>query len=613
MKRLTGLWQVMVSEVGTECGISIERDYKTLLTRVEHEGLSFLTITLPTFCSDFERSLDLGYVASDAFLSFKKRGGLPVFLSGFLKLVFEDDGSLKESPSIPAIRGVRQVTAFFKKIEIECTDRRKAKSIESYITCEKELHDVKETLSIDQIRKVALQAHVLFGDVFDKINRKVDSFDLHPVHGSGATADRKVGNQKFEMSVWTDRLEKYFPFGEYVLPNWRHYSSWPVSFQYPEQEQPAKVVLVPKTQKTPRLIAEEPTHMQYMQQALMRELVPLLEGDHLCGPLVGFSSQEENRNAAREGSLTGSLATLDLSEASDRVLNVLVEEILSPWPSLQGAVMACRSERVQLPTGEVIPLTKFASMGSALCFPFEEIVFLSILLSGWHTSGANLSRAEVMNLHGRVRVYGDDIIIPVEMVQSSMEALEAFGLKVNRHKSFWNGKFRESCGGDYYDGEWVTPVRLSRMLPERRGDIASIVSTMELSNLLYENGYWRTSRYLLEGLQKLRYGQKVLPRFSGALGPWSFQKELPWDSIHKDYQFKVVRVDVVVSPVPSIGTDDVPALRKTLAGSFQDPSQRDHLMSSGRPVRAHTKKDWVDSGDSYESSGVWALFRNEHA
>lgn len=597
MKSLTRLFLVLLRELGEECGISIDRDWKTIIDRIEHEGLSFLTITLPTFATDFERSLELGEVTSDLFLSFKKKGGLPVFLSGFLRLVFEDSGKLKDMPSIVAIRNIRQLTLFFKKIELECTDRRKRKAIQSYLACEKELAQVEQHLDPDRVRDAAIQAHILFGDVFDKVNRLIDDFAIEPRHGSGSTADRKIGNQKFILSEWTERLQEYFPYGEYVFANLRSTNSWPIFLAAPDQETPAKMSLVKKTQKTPRIIAMEPTAMQYMQQGLMQALVPALEADPLCGPFVGFSSQDENRRAAEIGSITGELATLDLSEASDRVLNSLIMEILRPWPSLQGAVMATRSRQVTLPDGSVLPLVKFASMGSALCFPMEEIAFLAILLSGTTKASAYRSRGELFKLHGVVRVYGDDIIIPVEMVQAAIESLEAFGLKVNSAKSFWNGKFRESCGGDYYSGEWVTPVRMSSMLPRRRDDIASVVSTMDLCNRLYENGLWKTADHLLAELRRLGFGRKVVPRHTAAIAPWSFQNSgYSWDRLHPDYHSKVVWTDVLLPSFPINGVDGLPALRKTLTGDFSDPQYRNHLMTSGRPLRVRTKRGWVEVG-----------------
>ena len=69
------------------------RDLDTLRSRTEHEGLSFLTITLPDFGKDFDRSLSEGQIEPTFFRSFRKNGGIPAFLQGILVHVFERDGS----------------------------------------------------------------------------------------------------------------------------------------------------------------------------------------------------------------------------------------------------------------------------------------------------------------------------------------------------------------------------------------------------------------------------------------------------------------------------------------------------------------------------------------
>jgi len=105
-----------------------------MLGRVEHEGDSFLTITLPSYASDFERSLELGMIGPDLFKSFKKRSGLPVFLRGFLDQVFDNrTAMLREHPSHNAIRAIRQMTLIFKKIERETTEARKRAAENAYV------------------------------------------------------------------------------------------------------------------------------------------------------------------------------------------------------------------------------------------------------------------------------------------------------------------------------------------------------------------------------------------------------------------------------------------------------------------------------------------------
>lgn len=61
-------------------------------------------------------------------------------------------------------------------------------------------------------------------------------------------------------------------------------------------------------------------------------------------------------------------------------------------------------------------------------------------------------------------VFGDDLIVRVEDVTRTVSVLEAVGLKVNRHKSFTEGPFRESCGGDYLLGADVVPLRVKHRL-----------------------------------------------------------------------------------------------------------------------------------------------------
>jgi len=309
----------------------------------------------------------------------------------------------------------------------------------------------------------------VFGDVLTRLDELIYNHELRPAHGPGATADRLVGNQKFRQSEWTERMEGLFPFGEYALPNWRHaYVLDDVNWLSPSDERPVKVVFVPKTASTPRVIAIEPTCMQYMQQAISRELVSLLEASPRANRFVGFREQWPNQVMAQIGSGDGSLATLDLSEASDRVPNWLVEELLENWPHVSEAFQVVRSLRADVPTVGVIPLQKYASMGSALTFPVEAMVFSAIVLAGMlgRDSSAPTWKA-VRRFQDKVRVYGDDIIVPTDYAVTAMRSLEFFGFKVNSAKSFWTGGFRESCGKEYYLGQDVSIVSSDRYSPDR--------------------------------------------------------------------------------------------------------------------------------------------------
>ena len=120
---LTSLWRELADELASWCGTSTTLDYKKLQRRVESEGESFLTITLPQYCKDFERSLELGSVGPGLFLEFQKAGGLPLFLRGFLDQVFDTKGVLLDKPNIDCILAIRQLTLMFGKIERPCTTK----------------------------------------------------------------------------------------------------------------------------------------------------------------------------------------------------------------------------------------------------------------------------------------------------------------------------------------------------------------------------------------------------------------------------------------------------------------------------------------------------------
>nr|UJQ85728.1 MAG: hypothetical protein 2 [Leviviridae sp.] len=695
MKRLTALWRELAFECASWCGTSAIRDYQTVTDRVEFEGESFLTIALPRFCKDFERSLELGSVADDLFAGFQRRGGLPLFLVVFLQQIFDSSGTLLAKPSIECIISVRQLTLVFGKINRLASNRRLLRAMRDYVKIEAELEafdfdSLEEVLPLyrkastllwadvfSQVENSILDSHQLWKDwltsssevkepfglqsipgwdkiedpldsilglpvsgvakrrhkqrrdfhvgrpiVFDKKTRVTPEFwrdkdrnifpvpvtnelDLIPRHGPGATADGLRGNAKFSVNTWPQRLESVFPYGDYALPSWRYYDQLDrVQFLEPGSETPVKVVAVPKTDKTVRIIAEEPTAVQYMQQALSMQLVNCLENGPELPPsfggkdsalgrfFVGFRDQEENRRLARKGSVDASLATLDLSEASDRVLNEHVLLLFERFPRLSEAIQATRSTKAQVPGQGVIPLTKFSSMGSALCFPVEAMVFTTIIFCAIATERrVPLDRALINSMRGSVRVYGDDIVVPVDCVPRVIQFLELFGLKVNKDKSFWNGKFRESCGGDFYDGEWVTPIRLRHELPRSLADVDGVVGLVAFRNLLYRSGFWRTAGSLDERIRTLFKGRfPIVEETAAGLGRHSmiFDYEEQWS----DAKLHSPRVSgaIVRSVIPKSKATGHGALMKHLLKRSIVPSQDpDHLERQGRPETARIK------------------------
>lgn len=533
MKSLTSLWSCTAHELSVRCCTSATRDINTVTSRVEHEGLSFLAITLANFGKATQKWLDQGFVVPSDVPAFSRghghHNGLPAFLQGFLGRVFDScSGTLLDNPDIEAIYAIRQLTLMFSKIALPeatsdgkphqvVTPEREKLAMSEFVQCEQEVKfndSILDPLYKEDFRRMSL---VLFGDMFDKIEEILSRQTIFPKHGPGAVADRLSSNAKWDQRTWTTRLQSVFRAEDYLSPNPNFVRTWhprcygesasshcysvredKVDFLEPGSEIPVRVITVPKTLKTPRIIAIEPTCMQYMQQALFGVIRDQIKRSDTLSLMIGIDDQSPNRTMADYGSLSGELATLDLSEASDRVSNQHVLDLFAGHPLLLEAVQATRSRKADVPGHGVLRLAKFASMGSALCFPVEAMVFLTVIFLGIERElSVPLScEGDIIPFCKQVRVFGDDLIVPRDYVLSVVDELHAFGHRVNISKSYWTGKFRESCGREYYDGHDVSIVKVRRILPTRRQDATGVISAVSLRNQLYWAGLWKSADWM---------------------------------------------------------------------------------------------------------------------
>jgi len=205
----------------------------------------------------------------------------------------------------------------------------------------------------------------------------------------------------------------------------------------------ARLAFVPKTYKALRAIGVEPFMNLFLQLGIGKWM------DHRLKRFgIDIHDQSINQQLALEGSLSGLLATIDLSNASDTISYLLVMELLPPdWLCL---LDLCRSSVFELPSGELVTLEKYSSMGNGYTFPLETLIFYALAKAS----------AEDSCVDGAVSAYGDDIVVPTGAVAMLLETLKALGFTPNSSKSFWSSPFRESCGHDYYNGENIRPVFL---------------------------------------------------------------------------------------------------------------------------------------------------------
>lgn len=572
------------------------RDLKTIRSRVEKEGLSFLTITLPSFGADLERSLHEEAIDPTLFRSFKKSGRVPAFLQGFLGHIFDiGTGKILADPSVTAVEGVRQIAYTFKKLNLMCSVERVQKAITNFAKDERIFDEPLATEDVDLFNKVASQ---LWGKVL--LAAPENPMELIPKHGPGATAERIMGNQKFVFRSWHERLESYFPVLDFAFSTYdaRLTEGFEkLTFVTEDEEEPVKVTPVPKTLKGPRIIAIEPVCMQYTQQALSKALVKVLESDAITGGHINFSDQSINRRLAMRASKSGSMATLDLSSASDRVPRDLALSMFNSKPFIRDAIDACRSKRAKLPTGEILALKKFASMGSALCFPVEAMYFYTICVAALiRKYNLPVTLPSIRKVGSWVYVYGDDIVVPAHDAVEVAEHLHKYYCKVNVSKSFWKGTFRESCGMDAFAGEPVTPTYLRQVPPRDLRNVQSIISWVKTSNLLYKRGYWLTAHYMQKCVEAITGTLPVVGSKCAGLGWESFMPAVSINRWGKRYQRPEVRTWVATPVYRKDKLEGYPALLKSLLNlevSKTTLSERKHLQESARYGAVTLKRRWI--------------------
>jgi hypothetical protein len=481
-------------------------------SRARREGLGFLTKTLPRLGKAFDKALagETPLNAEELRMDPQPDSQLPRFLGELFNRVLQPNGVLLCAPCAKCVESIRGILFVFYKLEVPYDPVQEHEVISKFEKTETDLKAIDEILTQMQgapqlatllrstsysAGKTTLEIAHLAKSRLAELFARFDPTDIYPRHGPGAVSTKE---RLWDKYLWTnvdDRITERYPFDEYFCSSSGH-----VCDQYRDfgrvtgESLPARVILVPKDSRGPRLISCEPVDHQWIQQGLGRAIVDHVERHVLTKHNVFFTDQGPNRRGAELGSLkapnsptTGRYSTLDLNEASDRVSLELVRLLFPSW--LFSHLEACRSTGTVLPDGRVLNLRKFAPMGSALCFPVLALTIWAILTAG----------APDAYTRKRILVYGDDVIVPTAHAADAIEQLESFGLKVNRDKSCTKGLFRESCGMDAFNGINVTPVRLRTVWSSSRS-AETYTSYISYANSFYDKSYYRTYNLIVSWL-----------------------------------------------------------------------------------------------------------------
>lgn len=580
LRNMLEIWSAASFDAALACATSQvgrEKDISRLADLVATRGLGTFTLDLPLLDDRLLQLLEQGKVSFGGPLQARrsKVDTRPRFLWEFWSLVCDQDGCLYKEPSVEAIHAIRQLSILWKKLETPCSQDRLLRSIDEYFAIEAEMPTpsgfwttcstahLQHRLFADSYREVRDKcsdsgflmrldkvAGILMSGfpIFDSMSEDSPEHGYHK-HGPGAVANLKGKEYKYSFPNWSAKLEGLFPFDWCSGAGLGEYPSTDI-------EPASRLLAVPKTAKGPRLIAAEPVEHQWCQQKVKTFLDYHLKRN-LVGRFFDPTNQTLSQGLVALAARDRSLSTIDLSSASDRVQCTHIECMLSVHPSLREAAAATRTTRIEdgISTYGIQNLRKFASMGSALTFPMQSIFFLCVALA---SAGASTS-GSIKRLVGKVRVFGDDIIIPEYAYAGTVRNLTALGLKVNTGKSFSEGRFRESCGADCWGDYDVTPVKLKTVSTDT---LLGTQALLDSANNLFKKGYWRASNTILEMVDP-RFTRNVFHHTSDVPGVVSYSgtkvARTKYD-YHLHYHY--VRQPVVLKRQERIIQDNSFALRE---------------------------------------------------
>ena len=384
---------------------------------------------------------------------------------------------------VPSFRRLHHLLVFPGRLTLKDVPGLEAAALQDYLDFEEQF--VETTPSSWMVDRIA--------ELFPRSVANPFTIDPQVHHGPGAVAEGT-----------TDLLDKWKLLGSDQLLRY-YYRDDPSSLEYPLQNyagftRRARIVFVPKSATKLRTICMEPATLMYHQQGAMHAIVRQIErsGSSGLAHRIKLDDQSQNRELALEGSLTGDLCTIDLSNASDSVGWAFCKALFRK-SSLLSTIFALRSTSAELPNGQEIHMKKFAPMGSALCFPIECLVFSMIIEDAIVRCGHNPRNS-------RYSVYGDDLIIEKAYAPSLIENLVRYGFQPNVEKSYYTDSwftFRESCGGEYVNGYDVTPCKISRKFSGFSGVTSSVVpSLVDLANRLKDADFDVARNYVIAKTSK---------------------------------------------------------------------------------------------------------------
>jgi hypothetical protein len=303
-----------------------------------------------------DKALSLDTPLNSSELRFETQSGskLPRFLGELFNEVLNKDGTPLQIPCVKCVSTLRQILYLFYKYELPYSEKLELQVLDQFKQTETELTTItdkldkiyesikvfdphcrrrylrrhqrqrisrtvdhqrfqKEVLAIPSETVMASkeswrdplvcsegnpnlhlvrEARILLSRLFASFDPK----NIVPRHGPGAVATKQ---QLWSKYLWTNvsaKITDRYPLDEYFYACLGHVCDRFRDNAITDSDLPARVILVPKDSRGPRLISCEPVDYQWIQQGLGRAIVRHVEEHWLTKHNVFFSNQQTNRS-----------------------------------------------------------------------------------------------------------------------------------------------------------------------------------------------------------------------------------------------------------------------------------------------------------------------------
>jgi len=392
------------------------------------------------------------------------------------------------------------LTSLLKKWEYPNTVKADTSCREKFLTFNKKCKDWSLTLEWESDR-----------DLYGTFLKEIDNF-LHPKGqllfdsfyyileagrvgpGSSLLANGQSMYAKLfssEMSATSAYLYNMYSAYIRLFPEWANAEIIRCSFYgSPVYVNSSRSSFVPKSQDISRMICTEPSLNMFFQLGLGALIERRLDG--LFN--LNLSTQPQvNQQLAWLGSLDDQFSTIDLSSASDSISLNLCRAIFPDW--FYKTLLELRSPETKIGS-ETVRLDVLSTMGNGFTFPIQTMIFSCLIRAAYRCCDIRINDHGLRNW----ACFGDDLIVDKRAYRSVIRLLGILGFVTNDSKTFYEGRFRESCGADWFYGQPVRGVYIRRLSSPQ--DIFVAINLLNewscLSGIPLNDGI----RYLLSGLSK---------------------------------------------------------------------------------------------------------------